>query len=295
MSAAPGAMRIVLASMGAEEFALLHATCEQAGHVPVAYACSRSMRPDHPADPYAVNAVGQLLGALPSGMDLLLPAGPAGLGDALAGYRPDLLVIYGFNWILPPAVFGLPRFGAINIHTSLLPRYRGPAPVLWAIRHGDPDIGVTVHRIDEGIDTGPILAQRGGIPLDDDITPDRLRSRLAPVVRDLLATALARVASGAPGRPQPDVDTSYARFLEPDFSEVDWSRPAREIHNQVRVFRYMGRHDAPVARVGESWLRLVRTSLTPANGLRVECEDGPIWIVESTPAAPPVMERPVSG
>ena len=91
----------------------------------MAYVYSRSMRPGQKADLHAVRTVGQVLEALPAGIDLLLPADAAGLGRALVGYRADLLVIYGFNWILPPEVFGVPRFGAINIHTSLLPKYRG--------------------------------------------------------------------------------------------------------------------------------------------------------------------------
>jgi methionyl-tRNA formyltransferase len=281
-------MRVVVASMGVEEFSLLHEVCVRSGHVPVAYVISRSMRPGQSADSFAVRTAGEVLGALPAGVDLLLPADAAGLGRALVGYRPDLLVIYGFNWILPPEVFQVPRLGAINVHTSLLPRYRGPAPVLWAIRNGDPDIGVTVHRVDEGVDTGLILAQQGGVPLDEEITPEQLRARLGPVIQELLATALARVASGEPGQPQPAVGLCHAGLMEPGFSQVDWSRPAREIHHQVRVFRFMGSKDAPVARVGDRWLRLVRTSLDPVEGLRVQCGDGPIWIVESAPAAPPV-------
>lgn len=288
-------MRIVLASMGAEEFSLLHATCEAAGHLPVAYIYSRSMRPRRAADAYAVAKVTEILESIPSGVDLSLPADPAGLGRSLIGYRPDLLVLYGFNWILPPAVFGVPRFGAINVHPSLLPRYRGPAPVHWAIRNGDPEIGVTVHRLDAGVDTGPILAQSGGVPLEDDVTRTRLQTQLAPVIRDLLMTTLARVAASDHGEPQPHVAESRAGFLEPEFSLVDWSHPARQIHNQVRVFRYMGSDTAPVARVGERWLRLVRTSLTPGDGVRVDCGDGPIWVVESAPAEPPVTGAPASG
>lgn len=129
MSSASGGMRILLASMGAQEFSLLHATCEAAGHLPVAYVYSRSMRPRRPADAYAVSKVTEILEGVPCGVDLLLPADPAGLRDCLLGYRPDLLVLYGFNWILPPSVFGVPRFGTMNIHPSLLPLYRGPAPV----------------------------------------------------------------------------------------------------------------------------------------------------------------------
>jgi methionyl-tRNA formyltransferase len=209
-----------------------------------------------------------------------------GLADALAGYRLDLLVVYGFNWKLPAVVLDTPRFGVLNIHTSLLPRYRGPAPVLWAIRNGDPETGLTIHRMDERFDTGPILAQRGGVPLDEDVTPSLLRSRLRPVITDLLTTALDQVAQEIPGIPQDDVGASTAGFIEPEFSTVDWSRPAREVHNQVRMFAFMGRDHAPVAKVGDSCLKAFRTRLEAGKGLRVECADAPIWIVDSAPATP---------
>jgi methionyl-tRNA formyltransferase len=280
-------MRLVLASMGAAEFSLLHTTAASAGHEVIAYAFSRSARPGQHPDAHSLATIGEVVAALPADVDLLLPAGPAGLGQALAAYQPDLLVIYGFNWILPAAVFRLPRLGTINIHRSLLPRYRGAAPVLWAIRNGDPEIGVTVHRVDDGVDTGPILAQRGGIPLDEDLTQESLRARLAPVVRELLTVALARVANGDPGLPQPTQGASRAPVIEPVFTLVNWSRPAREVHNQVRVFRFIGSQDAPLAGIGDHWRRLIHTSLEPADGLRVDCGDGPIWIVESEPVTPP--------
>lgn len=280
-------MRIVLTSMGTEEFALLRAICQRAGHVPVAYAYSRAMRPGERTDEYAATVLNRLLMVLPGDVDLLLPASPAGLGMALSGYRPDLLVIYGFNWILPPEVFQLPRFGTINIHPGRLPRYRGPAPVHWAIRNGDPEIGVSVHRVDDGVDTGPILAQRGGIPLPEEITRERVRDLLAPVVEELLSTALARVVAGDPGEPQPRTGADYAGLMEPEFSRVEWSRTRREIHNQVRVFRYMDSQTAPVGQVGGEWVRLIHTSLEPDDGQRVDCADGPIWIIESAPVSAP--------
>jgi len=204
--------------------------------------------------------------------------------------------VYGFNWILPASVLAIPRLGAINIHSSLLPRYRGPAPVLWAIRNGDPTIGVTVHRMDAGVDTGPILAQRGDVPLDDDVTPDQLWPRLRPVLAAVLADALRKVAIGTPGDPQVGKDPCPARFLEPAYSQVDWSRPAQEIHNQVRVFRFIGSQEAPVALVDGRWLRLIRTSLAPVvGGHRVDCGDGhSIWIVESAHVSPSAT-TPVAG
>ncbi|BCJ54234.1 hypothetical protein Asp14428_57090 [Actinoplanes sp. NBRC 14428] len=284
-------MRVALATFGVQEFAALHAACREAGHVPVAYVYCRSMKPNSEPDAQAAATAGQLVEALPPGMDLLLPGSPEGLAGALAGYRLDLMVVYGFNWKLPASVLGVPRYGVVNIHTSLLPRYRGPAPVLWAIRNGDPEIGVTIHRMDERFDTGPILAQRGGIPLDEDVTPQRLWPLVRPVIRELLWVALERVASQDPGLPQDDTDASWAGFIEPGFSVVDWSRSAREIHNQVRMFAFMGRDHAPVARVGEQWLAVLRTRLRPGDGLRVECADAPIWIVESAPAIEPAAPR----
>jgi methionyl-tRNA formyltransferase len=245
------------------------------------------MRPKDRVDARAAAAIGRIVEVLPAGMDLLLPGTADGLADMLAGYRLDLLVVYGFNWKLPAAVLRTPRSGVINIHSSLLPRYRGPAPVLWAIRNGDAEIGLTVHRMDEQFDTGPILAQRGGIPLEEDVTPQRLWPVIRPVLGDVLAVALHRVANGVPGVPQDDTGASYAGFMEPEFSVVDWSRTATQVHNQVRMFGFMGPGHAPLAKVGDRWLKLLRTRLIPADGIRVECADGPIWIVESSPATPP--------
>lgn len=281
-----GPLRVALVSFGPDEFAALHAACVTAGHLPVTYVYGRTMRPAEAVDADAVAAAGRILDAIPGGMDLLLPGTVDGMANSLIGYRPDVLVVYGFNWKLSPAVLRVPRFGAVNIHLSLLPRYRGPAPVLWAIRNGEPEIGLTIHRMDERFDTGPILAQRGGIPLDDRVTPERLWQRVRPVLDDLLPVALDRVARRAPGVPQDEAAASYAGFIEPEFRVVDWSRPAREVHNQVRMFAFMGRYHAPVARVGDAWLAVQRTSLAAEQGVRVECADGPIWIVESATATP---------
>ncbi|GGK86411.1 hypothetical protein GCM10012284_20810 [Mangrovihabitans endophyticus] len=282
-------MRVALATFGVDEFAVLHAACVDAGHVPVAYVYCRSMRLNSHTDAQAAEGAARIIEALPPGMDLLLPGAADGLASALAGYRLDLLMVYGFNWKLPASVLGTPRFGVVNIHTSLLPRYRGPAPVLWAVRNGDPEIGVTIHRMDDRFDSGPVLVQRGGIPLDEDVTPGRLWTRIRPVIRDLVVDALGMVASQNPGTPQDDSGASSAGFIEPEFSVVDWSRSAREVHNQVRMFAFMGRDHAPVAEVGGRWLAVLRTRLEPADGIRVECADAPIWIEESEPATNPAV------
>ncbi|MDX3026216.1 methionyl-tRNA formyltransferase, partial [Streptomyces acidiscabies] len=272
-------MRIGLISFGPAEFTALHETCVEAGHDPVVYAYSRSMRPSSPTDEGAAEAVGRITAALPAGVDLLLPGSPKGLGTVLTGYALDLVVCYGFSWRLPRPVLDIPAYGVLNIHCSLLPKYRGPAPVLWAIRNGDPHLGVTVHRMDEDFDTGPVLAQRDGIPLADDVTPQTLWPELAPVIRELLGTALERVRE--PGAPQPTDGAGYAGLMEPGFSVVDVTKTAREVHDQVRTFHFMGPHLGPVATLDGRPVKVLRTSLTPADGPRLDCADGPVWITAS--------------
>ncbi|MFI6075819.1 methionyl-tRNA formyltransferase [Actinoplanes sp. NPDC051343] len=284
-------MRVAIASFGVEEFDTLHVACLEAGYVPVAYVNCRSMKPDSDTDSHAAHAAARIVAALPPGMDLLLPGNAEGLVEGLAGYQLDLLIVYGFNWKLPAAVLNVPRFGVVNVHTSLLPRYRGPAPVLWAIRNGDSEVGLTIHRMDERFDAGPILTQRGGIPLDEDVTPQRLWGRLRPALHDELTVALDMAARQVPGTPQDDAAASAAGFIEPEFSRVDWSRSAREIHNQVRMFAFMGRDCAPVAVVNGQQLRVFRTRLEATDGIRVECSDAPIWIVDSAPVTDPAEPR----
>ncbi|MET8982529.1 formyltransferase family protein [Streptomyces sp. NPDC004539] len=274
-------MRIGLISFGPAEFTALHETCAEAGHEAVVYAYSRSMRPRSAPEAGAADAVRRIVAALPAGVDLLLPGSPAGLGAAVRGYGLDLLVCYGFSWRLPPSVLTAPRYGVVNIHCSTLPKYRGPAPVLWAIRNGDPYLGVTAHRMDEDFDTGPVLAQRGGVPIPDDVTPESLWEGLAPVLRGVLAVALERVRDPAAGEPQSAAGASHAGLMEPEFAVVDTARTAREVHDQVRTFRFMGPGRGPLATVDGRPLRILRTSLTPADGPRLACADGPVWITDS--------------
>ncbi|GAB7033997.1 hypothetical protein JCM4914_54580 [Streptomyces platensis subsp. malvinus] len=274
-------MRIGLLSFGPEEFATLHETCVEAGHTPLVYAYSRSLRPRTATDDDAARAAGRITAALPEGIDLLLPGSSEGLGAALRGYHLDLVVCYGFSWRLPPSVLSVPRYGVINVHCSLLPKYRGPAPVLWAIRNGDAELGVTVHRMNEEFDAGPILAQQAGVPLPDDVTPGRLWSGLAPALRAVLRRALHRVRDPEAGEPQTTAGVSYAGLMEPEFFRLDTTKPASEIHHQVRTCRFMGPQAAPVAVVDGSRRRILRTSLTPADGWRLDCGDGSLWITAS--------------
>ncbi|UED86593.1 methionyl-tRNA formyltransferase [Streptomyces profundus] len=281
-------LRIGVISSGPDEFATIHAACVDKGHLPVVYLYGRSLRSGGPNLDDAGATTTAILDALPQGMDLLLPGTMDGLARSLRSHRVDLLVVFGFAWKLPPSVLEIPRLGVLNIHVAMLPRYRGPAPLLWAIRNGDATGGVTVHWMDEEFDTGNILAQQGGILLADDITWQNYCVSALPVVRRLLGESLDLAVAGDPGRPQDDAEGSYAGFMEPEFAVVDWSHSARAIHHQVRTHRYMRSSHHPVAMLDGGWRRVVRTSLSPSEGVLVRCGDGsPLWIVESEPAPAP--------
>lgn len=272
--------KVALLSYSPSAFALLDRACRAAGHEPVVYAYGRSRRLRQPAE-----TVTAIVEELPAGMDLLLPANGDGLVRALSGYEPDLVVCSGFPWKLPDALLELPGHGAINVHPSLLPRYRGPLPIQWAIRNGDRETGISVHRMESTYDTGRVLAQKGGVRLPDDVDRTVILRHLGMLTYEVLREALRRLSEGHPGEPQDETRVSYADWMEDEFFSVDWSAPARRIHDQVRTFRFglPGSMDVPgpLARVGDRLLALRRTSLVPGEGVRVECGDGPLWIVDA--------------
>jgi methionyl-tRNA formyltransferase len=175
----------------------------------------------------------------------------------------------------------VPRLGAINLHPSLLPKYGGPIPVHWAVRNGDTEIGITAHWMDEDFDTGPIILQRGGIPLHDDDLADQLFGRIHQAVPSLLAEALKIAEAGQPGTPQDTSAASAASWMEPAFLTVDWSQPARRIHNQVRTFRFATSGTrGPTAVVNGELVEILTTRLAPPGGIEVGCGDGPIWVTD---------------
>jgi methionyl-tRNA formyltransferase len=155
----------------------------------------------------------------------------------LAAWRPDVLVVVAYGLILPRAVLDIPRLGCVNVHASLLPRWRGAAPVERALLAGDATTGVTIMNMDEGLDTGPILLQRA-VAIDPSDTGVSLRARLAELGAPLLLEALQGLAAGTLSpRPQPPEGITYARKLEKSEAPIDWSRPAAEIERRVRALQ----------------------------------------------------------
>lgn len=200
--------------------------------------------------------------ALARGIPVLQPASlrtPEVVAE-LAAWRPDVIVVAAFGQILRPAVLDLPPHGCINVHASLLPRWRGAAPVQAAILAGDMVTGSTIMRMDEGMDTGPILAQAALIIQPGD-TGGTLTARLAQQGADLLAETLPRWLAGEI-TPQPQ-DPSLATVCRPvrkEAGQIDWTRPAPTIARAVRAFN-------PWPAASTTWegqqLKVLRAEATP--------------------------------
>ena len=154
----------------------------------------------------------------------------------LLAWNPDVLVVVAYGLILPPAALGIPRLGCVNIHASLLPRWRGAAPIQRAILAGDEETGVTIMQMDAGLDTGPMLLRRS-IPIEPDDSGGSLHDRLAVLGANALLEALDSIANGtAVTQPQPETGVTYAAKLDKAEARIDWSARALEIERQVRAF-----------------------------------------------------------
>jgi len=154
--------------------------------------------------------------------------------EQLSALQPDLIVVVAYGKILPPAVLQIPRFGCINVHFSLLPAWRGAAPVQYAIIHGDERTGVTTMLMDEGLDTGPILLQRSE-PVAPDDTTDSLGRRLTELGADLLVETIDALRDGAlRAIPQDPAEATHAPTLKKQAGAIDWSRPAVELERLIR-------------------------------------------------------------
>ena len=170
--------------------------------------------------------------------------------EQVAALNPDAAVVIAFGQILPQALLDIPKFGCINIHASLLPRYRGAAPINWAIAEGERETGLTTMRMDAGMDTGPTyltaVTQIG--PEDDTVS---VTERLARMAGPIVIETLERVADGMRAVPQDDTLATMAPILKKGDGEIRWERPAREIVNRIRaLLPWPGSH---TTYGGEPW------------------------------------------
>jgi len=154
--------------------------------------------------------------------------------QTLAGWKPDLIAVTAFGRILPPAILSLPPRGCINVHGSLLPKYRGAGPIQWAIINGERETGITTMLMDEGMDTGAMLLQEA-IPIAADDTAGTLSPRLAELGGRLLVETIARVKAGTlVPQPQDSLRATLAPLLKKEDGVINWTLPATALANRVR-------------------------------------------------------------
>ena len=206
-----------------------------AGYPPVAVYT----QPDRPAGrgrrlrPSPVKQVAEA-----AGLPVVQPEGlkSAEARTALADWRPDILIVAAYGLILPRAVLAIPPLGGLNLHASLLPRWRGAAPIHRAILAGDRETGVCLMQMEPGLDTGPVHACRA-VPIADDATTGSLHDELARLGADLLAERLPAILRGeSEPRPQGEAAVTYAHKLDKAEAWLDWTRPVAELDRQVRAF-----------------------------------------------------------
>jgi methionyl-tRNA formyltransferase len=267
-----------------------------AGHEPVAVVTSQGPHGrQNESNPQRREFFNRLIWESPPDLDIAIAHDRTRLAPLLAAFEPDLVLCLGFPWRVPPDALAVPRLGIVNSHPSLLPRYRGPSPLAWAVRNAEPEIGMTYHRMDEDFDTGGVLAQ-GTVPLGDDDWMPELQPKLAALSAELLPRAFERIAAGDPGDPQDEAQASYAGFFEDEYSPVDWSRPADELHRQVRAWSFMFGYGAgAVAELEGERVRIVRSRVergatdgSPGDVVRrdgdavlVRCGEDALWVLET--------------
>lgn len=196
--------------------------------------------------------------------------------NQLRAWAPDLIVVAAFGQILRQEVLDLPRFGCINVHGSILPRWRGASPIQAAILAGDRETGITIMKMDPGIDTGPILSQRY-VPIDPQETSGTLFARLAPVGAKLLVETLPKYISGEINpMPQPEEGATYTKMLKKEAGLLDFSQPAAVLERQVRA---VDPWPGAFIQYNGNPLRIEKASVAEATG-----EPGQFLVFQGKPA-----------
>ncbi|MAT38128.1 MAG: methionyl-tRNA formyltransferase [Ectothiorhodospiraceae bacterium] len=209
--------------------------------------------------------------------------------EALHTVQADCYVVVAFK-ILPPEVFNIPPKGTFNLHASLLPRFRGAAPINWALMRGEEESGVTTFLIDEKVDTGNILLKEA-IPIGKDMTAGELHDALSALGANAIVKTLDGLESGSLSpKPQDDTEATPAPKIWRETCRIDWSKPAEEIHNHIRG---LSPYPGAWTMLGETQFKILRSAIASTEGqgnpgaivasrdsIEVECADGRIEVVE---------------
>jgi methionyl-tRNA formyltransferase len=210
-------------------------------------------------------------------LEVLTPVSlkPPEAGPNFRAHDADVAVVVAYGLILPKPILEATRFGCLNLHASLLPRWRGAAPIERAIMAGDTETGVMVMRMDEGLDTGPIcLAER--VPIGPDTTAGELRGELARLGAGLMVRALAALERGSlDATPQASEGVTYAPKIGKAETRIDFSRPAREVHNLIRG---LAPHPGAWFEARQERIKVLRSALSLKSGAPGEVLDGALTV-----------------
>ncbi|ATB27206.1 methionyl-tRNA formyltransferase [Melittangium boletus] len=288
--------RIALLTVSADVVNGFHHVLRERGHELVAIVLPPGPDGSRPRHPAAWAPMMNVLQAAPPGADVLIAGQRDRLAPLLASARPDLLLSFFFPWRVRPEALAVAPLGAVNVHPSLLPRYRGPNPLGWTLRNHEPEVGMTLHRMDATFDTGPVLIQ-GTRPIDDSDSAEDVVRKVMELSMELLPEALSRVQWRDEGETQSNAEASYAGMFEDSYRELDWNAPAREVHLRVRacaVSSWRGVPRVAYASLEGRRVHIQRTRLAeeqtgdtavPGTVLDrrgemrlVRCGDGPLWV-----------------
>ena len=201
-----------------------------------------------------------------------------------AALNADVAVVVAYGLILPQPVLDAPRLGCLNIHASILPRWRGAAPIHRAIMAGDAETGVAIMQMEAGLDTGPVLAE-ARTPITPDLTTADLHDRLAVMGAGLIVDVLARLP--LPATPQPEDGVTYASKIDKSEARIDWTRPAEDID---RLIRGLSPFPGAWCEIAGERVKLLRSRLTDGSGapgavlhegFRIACGSGAIEVLEA--------------
>jgi methionyl-tRNA formyltransferase len=239
------------------------------------------------------------------GLPVLTPTTLRG-DDAAAAFRShqaDVAVVVAYGMILPEAILAAPELGCLNLHASLLPRWRGAAPIQRAVMAGDAETGVAVMRMEKGLDTGPV-AMIERVPIGPETTSGDLHDKLAVIGADLMVRALAALSRGALGfTPQPDEGVVYAAKIANADAAIDWTQPSRVVHDLVRgLSPFPGAYTTIDLGRGPERMKVLRTGRLSAgragaapgevidDALAVACGDGAVRLLQVQRAGSKAMD-----
>ncbi|MBQ1777552.1 MAG: methionyl-tRNA formyltransferase [Acidaminococcaceae bacterium] len=212
----------------------------------------------------------------------------------LKAWQPDFIVVAAFGQFLTQEILDIPTYGCINVHASLLPKYRGAAPIQYAIIKGEKESGVTIMRMEKGMDTGAMYS-RVVVPIDAEMNFARLHDELMEKGAELLTDTLPRIAEGLQPEIQKESEATFATLLTKEMAKIDWNRPAQEVHDRVRgfdpvpgAFTYLP--DGKLLKIWETRVTGTRTEALPGTvvsvtkkDFSVACRDGELRILTVQP------------